>query len=122
MAVSPIYARYPEHRSKLQYLGVALCALGLLTSGFAKEPWQVLVTIGMIYPLGGALYYFPVSTDRDARRKKSSIQLSTIPGGSQEAGLLFDWFAKKRGLAAGIAYSSGGEQSDLFSAKLVSKG
>lgn len=32
----------------------------------------------------------------------------------QEAGLLFDWFVKKRGLAAGIAYSSGGIGGTVF--------
>lgn len=61
LLVSPIYTKYPWHRAKLQYLGVLLCAIGLITSGFATAPWQILVTIGIVYPLGGALYYFPVS-------------------------------------------------------------
>lgn len=32
----------------------------------------------------------------------------------QEAGLLFEWFVRKRGLAAGIAYSSGGIGGTIF--------
>lgn len=65
MLVSPLYTKYPYHRAKLQYLGVLLCSLGLVTSGFASAPWQVLVTIGIVYPIGGALYYFPVRPDSD---------------------------------------------------------
>lgn len=74
MLVSPLYTKFPYHRAKLQYTGVSLCALGLLTSGFATAPWQVLVTIGIVYPLGGALYYFPV------RLHLLGATLSTIYG------------------------------------------
>lgn len=75
MLVSPLYTRWPYHRAKLQYLGVLLCAVGLLTSGFAAAPWHVLVTIGIVYPVGGALYYFPVSAGEVQQQMSAQLTL-----------------------------------------------
>jgi hypothetical protein len=50
----------------------------------AFQPWHLILTLGVLYPLGAATYYMPAAT------------------------LLFQWFAARRGLASGIMYAGTG--------------
>lgn len=71
--IGPIFTRYPEYRAQMQYGGLALSVAGLIACAFATKPWHLVVTAGLMYPLGGCTYYFPAAT------------------------LLFSWWQRKRG-------------------------
>lgn len=83
--ITPSVTRYPEYRAAIQYSGCLLSAVGILASGFVTQPWHLVVTSGLLYPVGGAMVYLPAAT------------------------LLFEWFQQKRGLANGIMYSGAGK-------------
>lgn len=68
----------------MQYIGQAISTLGILLSGFATQPWHLIPTAGIMYPIGASAVYLPATT------------------------LLFEWFARKRGLANGLMYSGTG--------------
>lgn len=55
--VSPIHSRYPEHRRLMQYSGMMLAWTGLMSSAFVTEPWQLIVCIGILHPLGASTVY-----------------------------------------------------------------
>jgi hypothetical protein len=55
-----------------------LCPLGLILASFANELWQVYLSQGLLYGIGGALVFSP------------SISLSP------------QWFVKHRSLATGL--------------------
>ncbi|KAL7004056.1 hypothetical protein EMMF5_006385 [Cystobasidiomycetes sp. EMM_F5] len=84
IAIGPFYTRYPEYRAEMQYIGQAISTLGILLSGFATQPWHLIPTAGIMYPIGASAVYLPATT------------------------LLFEWFARKRGLANGLMYSGTG--------------
>jgi len=73
---------WPNHRRKSCFVGIALMGLGLITSSFAQEVWQLILTQGVLYALGGMLVYYPV--------------------------LLFldEWFVRRKGMAFGIMWVS----------------
>ncbi|WVQ75332.1 hypothetical protein IAR50_004949 [Cryptococcus sp. DSM 104548] len=79
----PIIAANPRWQKVLQVMGLLAGSISLISSAFVTKPWQLLITIGLIYPLCGALY-LPCAT------------------------LLFEWFFKRRGLATGIMYAGTG--------------
>ncbi|KAK9899406.1 MFS general substrate transporter [Cystobasidium minutum MCA 4210] len=88
--IGPIFTRYPEYRAQMQYGGLALSVAGLIACAFATKPWHLVVTAGLMYPLGGCTYYFPAAT------------------------LLFSWWQRKRGFAAGVMYSGTGIGGAVF--------
>ncbi|KAJ2611459.1 hypothetical protein H4S08_003154 [Coemansia sp. RSA 1365] len=59
-------------------------ALGQLLASFCTEPWQLCLTLGIVFGLGAGLVFGPTST---------------APAG---------WFTKRRGLATGITVSGVG--------------
>jgi hypothetical protein len=73
--VGPLYARYPEHRAKIQYAGLLLSVAGLFGTAFVTKPWHLLITAGFMYSIGACTYYFPAAT------------------------LLFTWWQRRRGMA-----------------------
>ncbi|ODN74831.1 hypothetical protein, variant 2 [Cryptococcus amylolentus CBS 6039] len=79
----PVIAAYPRWQKLAQAIGLLSASVGLISSAFATRPWHLLVSIGCIYPLCGALYV-PCAT------------------------LLFEWFLERRGLATGIMYAGTG--------------
>jgi len=81
---SPLYTRYPEWRWVLQYGGLALSASGIIGSAFVTRPWQLLLTAGIMYPVGSCIYYINAAT------------------------LLFEWFNRYRGFAGAVMYSGTG--------------
>jgi hypothetical protein len=51
--IAPIMERFPNKKRSLMVAGAALCVLGLLGAAFAKEPWHLILTQGVMYSLGG---------------------------------------------------------------------
>ncbi|KAJ7680889.1 MFS general substrate transporter, partial [Mycena polygramma] len=82
--VLPLIARYPALKKSIMALGVVFCVTGLIGAAFATQPWQLVLTQGVIYALGGSFLYFPVMT------------------------YLFEWFHERKGLANGIIFSGTG--------------
>jgi len=87
---SPLYTRYPEWRWVLQYGGLALSVSGIIASAFVTRPWQLLITAGLMYPVGGCIYYINAAT------------------------LIFEWFNRYRGLAGAVMYSGTGLGGAVF--------
>ncbi|KAJ6594469.1 MFS general substrate transporter [Mycena capillaripes] len=85
--ILPLIARYPSLKKSIMALGVVFCVTGLIGAAFATQPWQLVLTQGAIYALGGSFLYFPVMT------------------------YLFEWFSEKKGLANGIIFSGTGSYS-----------
>lgn len=75
---SPLYTRYPEWRWYLQYGGLALSVAGIIGSAFVTQAWQLVITAGLMYPIGGCVYYINAAT------------------------LIFEWFNRRRGLAGAV--------------------
>ena len=73
VVIGPVFTRFPQYRPHLQYAGLALSVSGIIASAFATKPWHLVVTAGLMYPLGGCTYYLPAAT------------------------LLFQWWQSKRG-------------------------
>ena len=82
--IGPLLARYPQHRAAMQYLGLALSVSGIIAAAFATKPWHLVLFAGIMYPIGACTYYMPAAT------------------------LLFTWWQRRRGFAAGIMYSGTG--------------
>ncbi|KAJ6538885.1 MFS general substrate transporter [Mycena vulgaris] len=82
--ILPLIARYPTIKKPLMVLGVVFCVAGLIGAAFATQPWQLVLTQGVVYALGGSFLYFPVMT------------------------YLFEWFSVRKGLANGIIFSGTG--------------
>jgi hypothetical protein len=45
------FNRFPYHRVHLQLVGLLCGFLGIFGSAFATEPWHILLTLGLIYPV-----------------------------------------------------------------------
>ncbi|KAG0298993.1 hypothetical protein BGZ97_003904 [Linnemannia gamsii] len=86
---------YFGHRQSA-IVGVIIMTLSLAAAAFATQVWQLYLTQGVLYGLGGSLTYF------------ASL---TLPS---------QWFTKQRGLVTGIAISGGGI-GGLWISPIVSK-
>ncbi|GAA5985913.1 hypothetical protein JCM11641_004826 [Rhodosporidiobolus odoratus] len=71
----------PRWRLSVIRLGAITCVLSLLLSSFAKTPWQLLLTQGLLYSIGGSMAYY-----------------STFY-------FLSEWFVARRGLANGVCFA-----------------
>ncbi|GAA6035327.1 hypothetical protein JCM8097_008817 [Rhodosporidiobolus ruineniae] len=71
----------PRWRLPVIRLGAVLCVLSLLVSSFAKSPWQLLLTQGLLYSVGGSMCYY-----------------STFY-------FLSEWFIERRGFANGVCFA-----------------
>ncbi|GAA5831487.1 hypothetical protein JCM11251_004041 [Rhodosporidiobolus azoricus] len=71
----------PRWRINVIRLGAFICVLALLLSSFAKTPWQLLLTQGLLYSVGGAMAYY-----------------STFY-------FLSEWFVARRGFANGVCFA-----------------
>ncbi|ESK90862.1 mfs monocarboxylate [Moniliophthora roreri MCA 2997] len=76
--------RYPWYKRQVMVFGLAIAVAGLVGAAYSTEPWQLVLTQGVMYSLGGSLLYFPMTT------------------------WMFEWFSAKKGLAAGIIFSGTG--------------
>lgn len=59
--LGPLFQRFPSHRRTLQYAGLLVSVAGVVGSAFVTAPWQLVVTAGVLYPIGGGLYYLPAA-------------------------------------------------------------
>jgi MFS family permease len=66
-------------------IGVAMIALGLGLAAFAREPWQIYATLGILVSAGANFLGY-------------GVQSQFIP----------NWFVRRRGLAIGLAFSGVG--------------
>src|SRR5437667_7995623 len=66
-------------------IGAVLLALGMALAPFAREPWQLYLTLGVLVGAGGNFLGY-------------GVQSQFIP----------NWFVRRRGLAIGIAFSGVG--------------
>ncbi|GAA6022973.1 hypothetical protein JCM10207_007735 [Rhodosporidiobolus poonsookiae] len=71
----------PRWRLNVIRLGAVLCVLSLLLSSFATTPWQLLLTQGLLYSIGGSMAYY-----------------STFY-------FLSEWFVERRGFANGVCFA-----------------
>lgn len=55
--ISPIYARWPEYRRWFQWGGMITAGIALICSAFVTAPWQLIVFIGILHPLGASTVY-----------------------------------------------------------------
>ncbi|GAA5897548.1 hypothetical protein JCM8208_003301 [Rhodotorula glutinis] len=71
----------PRWRLHVIRAGAMICSLSLLLSSFATAPWQLLLTQGLLYSVGGAMAYY-----------------STFF-------FLQEWFIERRGFANGVCFA-----------------
>jgi len=85
--VSPFSGRMVDRRGPRLVIqaGVAILTAGLCLATLAREVWQLYATLGLLVGVGGNLLGY-------------SVQSVILPA----------WFARKRGLAIGIAFSGVG--------------
>jgi MFS family permease len=76
--------RYPNLRRTSCFVGVVFIVISLLASSFASSVWQLILTQGALYAVGGSLLYNPL--------------------------LLFldEWFVRRKGIAFGIMWAGTG--------------
>ncbi|EIM81623.1 MFS general substrate transporter, partial [Stereum hirsutum FP-91666 SS1] len=80
--LNPLLSRYPHYRRITMWLGGALCGLSLLAASYATKIFQLVITQGCLFGLGGALAYYPALS------------------------YLQEWFVRRRGLAIGIIFAA----------------
>ncbi|KAK4054779.1 hypothetical protein OIV83_000703 [Microbotryomycetes sp. JL201] len=71
----------PRWRSWAIRSGTVLCFVGLLSSSFATQAWQLLLSQGLLYSVGGSMVYYPTFS------------------------FLSEWFVARRGFANGICFA-----------------
>ncbi|KAF8893516.1 major facilitator superfamily domain-containing protein [Infundibulicybe gibba] len=74
VVVLPVISRYPKQKKNAMTVGIILCVTGLVGAAFSTKPWQLVLTQGVTYSVGGTLLYFPAVTH------------------------LFEWFSTRKGL------------------------
>ena len=74
--------RYPRYRRISALIGVTIVPIALLTVSFASRVWHLILTLGVLYAVGGSL-----------------IHCSAIL-------FLEEWFIRKKGFAFGIMVSA----------------
>ncbi|KDE05119.1 hypothetical protein MVLG_04462 [Microbotryum lychnidis-dioicae p1A1 Lamole] len=72
---------YPSFRILAIRIGCCILVLALLLSSFAKTAWQLLLTQGFMYSIGGSLAYYATFT------------------------FLSEWFVQRRGFANGVCFA-----------------
>lgn len=76
--------RWLNHRRHNCFTGVAVMVLGLITSSFAQEVWQLILTQGLLYAFGGIIICNPMLLFLDG------------------------WFIRRKSLAFGIMWAGTG--------------
>lgn len=71
-------AYWPHLRKHATYAGLLCMTVSLIASSFANAVWQLLLTQGVLYAIGGSLLYSPTVTYVD------------------------EWFVRRKGLAYGV--------------------
>jgi MFS family permease len=74
---------WPEMRRFTSVIGLAIVLASLVASSFAANVWQLVVTQGVLYGIGGNLLYTPLMFYLD------------------------EWFVHRKGLAFGVVWAGG---------------
>ncbi|KAI4261362.1 MAG: hypothetical protein L6R42_003439 [Xanthoria sp. 1 TBL-2021] len=69
--------RFPHRRRLCTFLGLIILSLALVASSFARALWQLIVTQGVLYAIGGCMLYMPTMQYLD------------------------EWFVRRKGFALG---------------------
>ena len=69
--------RFPHRRRLLTIIGLAFLPLTLVASSYAQRVWQLILTQGVLYAIGGCMIYMPTLQYLD------------------------EWFVKRKGFALG---------------------
>ena len=69
--------RFPHRRRLCTFLGLIILSLALVASSFAQAVWQLIVTQGLLYAIGGSMLYMPTMQYLD------------------------EWFVRRKGFALG---------------------
>ena len=77
-----ILQRWPNLRRVSCVVGVFMVSISLIISSFANNVWELILTQGALYAIGGSFLYYPM--------------------------LLFldEWFVRRKGIAGGIMWVS----------------
>ena len=59
IAVNPFYLAHREYRRIMQYAGLALSCVAIVLCAFAQSPMMILLSLGVMYPLGASCQYLP---------------------------------------------------------------
>ena len=78
------FQRFPQYRRHCNVLGLPIAVAALLASSFATRTWHLILTQGVLYGVGGMLFYTPIIV------------------------FLEEWFVRRRGLAFGIMWAGTG--------------
>ncbi|KAL9586794.1 MAG: hypothetical protein Q9212_000680 [Teloschistes hypoglaucus] len=76
--------RFPHLRQLCTFLGLIIMSLALVASSFAQSVWQLIITQGLLYALGGCMLYMPTMQYLD------------------------EWFVERKGLALGFFFAGTG--------------
>lgn len=87
--MGPLFTAFPWWERELQFAGLFVSAAGLLASAFVTQPWQLILTFGIMFPMSGSVY------------------LSCATN-------LFEWWKARRGMATGIMYAGTGLGGCIF--------
>ncbi|KAL1610737.1 hypothetical protein SLS60_002407 [Paraconiothyrium brasiliense] len=80
---------FPHRVQGFSAVGLSLLLLGLVCASFANSVWQLILTQGVLYGIGGSLLYLP-----------SIVYLD-------------EWFIRRKGLAFGIMWAGTGTSGML---------
>ncbi|KAF9022193.1 MFS general substrate transporter [Hymenopellis radicata] len=81
LVLLPILRRYPAIKRKMIWGGFVTSIAGLVIAAYAKTPWQLVLTQGVLYSTGASVLYWPVLT------------------------YMFEWFSERKGFANGVIFS-----------------
>ncbi|EJT46537.1 transporter [Trichosporon asahii var. asahii CBS 2479] len=87
--MGPLFTAFPWFERELQFAGLFISTAGLLASAFVTQPWQLILTFGIMFPMSGSVY-LPCATN------------------------LFEWWKARRGMATGIMYAGTGLGGCVF--------
>ncbi|RDW67845.1 hypothetical protein BP6252_09241 [Coleophoma cylindrospora] len=82
--MTPLVRRHAKYQRHMVYLGWTMCILGLVAGSFADTLPTLIVTQGIMYGVGFALFYSPIIS------------------------MVNEWWVLRRGLAFGIITSASG--------------
>ena len=93
-----VMQRWPRLCRYSNTLGLVVACIGIMSSSFATQVWQLILTQGILYAVGACMLYYPI--------------------------LLFldEWFVHRKGLAFGVCWVSLAFPSHWVTAVLTFRG
>lgn len=82
--INAVYQRWPAIRRASCWYGAAIIALSLVATSFTSKVWQLFLTQGVLYGIGGGILYYPAIVFLD------------------------EWFVTRKGFAMGVMWAGTG--------------